>query len=292
MVVRFFPPMGQLYTSTISIFNNSLVSQYAVPVSGSGGQPLLQTTPENLAFGYVPIGFDSALSFGVHNVGTLQALVTGIHFAEDTIFYLELPAGHQWPDTVAPQTIRSYTVHCFPHTCGAAFTTMSIMHSTGQPTLTMMVSGDGAAAIMELPAHTLVFDTCWVNQAVVDSFPVRNTCNQTLHVTEFVSTNPLFTVSNNPIDVFYLQTRYVRVTFHAQDQAAHEGYIRLISSGGTDSVLVQNQVCLQSNDPYSSQIPQTYYLAQNYPNPFNPATEIRYGVPRCAPCFRCSTGDL
>jgi hypothetical protein len=155
-----------------------------------------------------------------------------------------------------------------------------IEHNTTQAPFTFHVSGFGTASVLSLPNQSLFIDTCVIGLTVVDSFEVRNDCNRTLIVSRIISRNPIFTVSTTPFAVLPYQTRYIRVSYTPQDQSAHEGYISLLTSGGTDSVWVHNEPCVLDHVSRTSEVPHTFSLEQNYPNPFNPLTEIRYGVPR------------
>ena len=145
--VKFAPTTSGSASGNVTITSNASNSTLTIPISGTGlAAGVLSAAPSSLNFGNVTVGQNQSLSSTVTNTGgssvTISQVATnGTGFTSTAI---------STPMTVAAGQSVVITVKFAPATSGSASGNVTVTSNGSNPTMTIALSGTGAAAAGQL----------------------------------------------------------------------------------------------------------------------------------------------
>ena len=145
--VKFAPSTSGSASGNVTITSNASNSTLTIPISGTGlTAGILSAAPSSLNFGNVTVGQNQSLSSTVTNTGgssvtISQVATTGTGFTSTAI---------STPMTLAAGQSVVINVKFAPSTSGSASGNVTVTSNASNPTMTIALSGTGAAAAGQL----------------------------------------------------------------------------------------------------------------------------------------------
>ena len=145
--VTFTPPPREARAETSRSLRMHRIRRLTIPLSGTGVPPgTLGSNPTSLSFGSVTVGSNQSLSETVTNTGGSSVTISQVGIS-GTGFSL---SGITAPVTLTAGQSASFTVTFTPASAGSVSGNVTITSNATNPTLTIPLSGTGAAAAGQL----------------------------------------------------------------------------------------------------------------------------------------------
>ncbi len=213
----------------IAIVNTGTNATLNVPASGAGVTPAtLTASPASIAFGSVAVGGTQSQSETLKNTGgsplhISAATITGTAFADNGITV---------PTTLNPGQSLTFNVTFTPQTGGAASGSLSLTADGTVPSLTIPLTGTGAAAgQLTLAPTTATFGNVTVGVTQTQAATLTAS-GGAVSISATSSTNPEFGVSGLtlPLNLAAGQSASFSMTFKPQASGAASGTITLTTN--------------------------------------------------------------
>jgi len=228
--VSFAPQSAGAVSGSVTLTSNATNGTLTIPVSGTGVAPgALGSNPTSLPFGAVTVGGTQTLSETVTNTGGTsvtisQAGITGTGFTLSGITPpVTLPAGQS----------TGFSISFAPKSAGAVSGNVTLTSNASNATLTIPVSGTGAAAAGQLSATPATLPLG--NVAVGSSGTAHGTLSASganVTVTAAGTNNSAFSVSglSLPLTIPAGQSTSYTITFSPQTAAAASATLTFTSN--------------------------------------------------------------
>ena len=228
--VSFSPLSAGAVSGNVTLTSNATNATLTIPVTGTGvSAGALGSNPTSLPFGSVTVGGKQTLSETVTNTGGTsvtisQAGITGTGFTL---------SGITTPVTLPSGQSTSFSVAFAPKSAGAVSGNVTITSNASNTTLTIPLSGTGAAAAGQLSATPATLPVG--NVAVGSSGSASGTLTASganVTVTAASTNNSVFSVSglSLPITIPAGQSTSFTVTFSPQTAAAASATLTFTSN--------------------------------------------------------------
>lgn len=240
-------------------------------------QPVIQVSPQSVAFGGVVVGEPASENLTINNIGGSSCTVSAIS--------IEAPFTYTTSATVPFDIIaggsETVTVGFTPTATDEYSATLSITHTAQGSPSEVPVTGTGIQPAIEVDPTTLDFQEVTIDSSLTLPLTINNNGTATLTITNIENNLAVYThdfVGTQNIEPE--NSIVVNVTFTPVDDQPASDILTITSNdpASPTSVTLVGQGTSVSSLPTG--IPTEYYIAQNYPNPFNPTTTIQFGVPR------------
>ncbi|WP_089717933.1 choice-of-anchor D domain-containing protein [Candidatus Entotheonella palauensis] len=173
----FAPAAPGPVTGTLSVISDAANgAEQLVPLQGTGVEvavPGIEVTPQELAFGGVPVGEDATLSFTIANPGTavLQVNLELTSTAPEGVFTLE-----DVPTEVSASEAATVTVRFSPSEVGEVSAAVQITSNADSGDITVEVTGTGEG-VPELTISPLAIDfgDVLLGESVTETVQLENT---------------------------------------------------------------------------------------------------------------------
>jgi hypothetical protein len=227
---QFAPTATGNVSGVISVSSNANNSTLSIPVSGSGIQGSLISTPGAVTFGNVNVGSSGSSTVTLTNSGSAtinisQASVSGAGF---TITGLATPA------TISAGQSTSFTAKFAPTTSGSATGNISITSNAPNSPLSIGLNGNGVASQPQLTVTpgSVNFGSTGVGASSSATVSLSNQGNATLTVSQITALGSGFSVSGagTPINIAPNATASFTATFAPTTGGAATGSISIVSN--------------------------------------------------------------
>ncbi len=228
--VTFTPAAAGSAGGNVTITSNASNPALIIALSGTGVAPgALGSNPATLSFGGVTVGSNQALSEAVTNTGGTSVTISQVGIS-GTGFSL---TGITAPFTLTAGQSASFTVTFAPQTSASASGNVTIASNASNPTLTIPLSGTGAAATGQL---TVSPTTLGLGSVVVGTSETASGSltagGANVTVTAVSSNNSVFSVGGLalPVTIPAGQSTSFTVTFTPQVSAAVSAMLTFTSN--------------------------------------------------------------
>lgn len=218
--VTFTPVSAGSVRGNVTITSNASNPTLTIPVSGTGVTPgTLGSNPTSLSFGSVTVGSNQSLSETVTNAGGSSVTISQVAIS-GTGFSL---SGITVPVTLTAGQSASFTVTFTPASAGIVSGNVTITSNATNPTLTIPLSGTGAAAAGQLAVTptTLALGSVVVGTSGTASGSLT-AGGANVTITAAGSNNSVFSIGglSLPVTIPVGQSASFTVTFSPQITAA------------------------------------------------------------------------
>jgi hypothetical protein len=228
--VTFAPQTATNASGNVTITSNASNPTLTIPLSGTGIAPgSLGSNPTSLGFGSVTVGSNQSLSETVTNTGGTSVTISQAGIS-GTGFTL---TGITAPVTLTAGQSTNFTVTFAPQTATSASGNVTISSNASNPTLTIPLSGTGAAAAGQL---TVTPTTLGVGSVVVGTSGTASgsltASGANVTVTAASSNNSVFSLGGLalPVTIPAGQSASFTVTFSPQVSAAASATLTFTSN--------------------------------------------------------------
>jgi hypothetical protein len=236
--VTFAPTASGAASGSVTITSNGSNPNLGIPLSGTGAtQGTLSANPTGLAFGSVQDGSNTNLSETLTNSGG-SSLTISAASASGTGFSL---SGLSLPITLNSGQSTSFTVTFAPTASGAASGNVTITSNGSNPSLSISLSGTGAApGTLSADPTTLAFGSVQVGNKINLSETVTNTSGSTVTVTQANITGAAFSISglSPPISLTANQSVTFTATFTPTAQGSASGNLSIVSNASNSPLSI------------------------------------------------------
>lgn len=188
--------------------------------------------------------------------------------------------------SVLPQQTLFDTIRFAPSKVDSIVSVCIITSNSSSSPDTIKLSGVSTPGARLADIHhsrdTINFGTVNVGAFKDTLFTISVTGNDTLHVTNIVSTNGKFVVKKLTFQITPTVVFIDSVRFSPDSVGAFKAFVIITSDAtnkGADTILVMGSGQKLVSVPSTAAIPKEFALLQNYPNPFNPSSVISYQLP-------------
>jgi Abnormal spindle-like microcephaly-assoc'd, ASPM-SPD-2-Hydin/HYDIN/CFA65/VesB-like, Ig-like domain len=207
-----------------------------IPVAGTGaagGQ--LDATPGTVSFGSAQVGSSQSKPVTVTNSGTSSVTINSVT-ASGSGFSVK---GMSTPMTVAAG--QSMAVNCTftPQSAGAASGSLSISSDASDPTLSVPLSGTGAAA-GSLTAGAVSFGSVTVGSTQKQSVTITNSGSSSVTISQATASGTSFSMSGLtlPITLAGGQSTAASISFAPQAAGSASGDLTITSDASNPTLVV------------------------------------------------------
>ena len=234
MTVKFTPTQAGAVSGYIVIGYGSTDALVNYDLSGTGvaatGSGTFAATPNNVAFGNLPVGTSSSQSVQLKNGGT-QSVTISSATQSGTGFAM---SGLTTPFTLAPGGTSNLTLKFAPAATGTDSGTLTLKNSAGVTALTLGMSGTGIASTRTLSASTtgLNFGTETVGSSERLAVTLTNTGNSSVSISGVSATGTGIAVAGglSGATIAPGQTATLAVTFAPASAAQITGSATITST--------------------------------------------------------------
>ena len=117
-----------------------------------------------------------------------------------------------------------------------------------------------------------------INTIAVDSILVENVGNDTLVITDFVSSSNVFTIEVDSIKIPAYSSEIIAISFHPDNAGSFNSVISFNTNSNENLIelTVSGEGISSTSNESDDEKVGGFRLTQNYPNPFNPTTRIAF----------------
>ncbi len=236
--VVFSPNAAGTFNATASITSNASNSAATLSLTGTGiasGQ--LAVSPTSESFGSVTVGSQSNQTITLTNnsgttVNISQAVVSGTGFTL---------SGITTPLALNASQSTTFTVTFAPNASGSASGNVTITSNAPNPSLSVALSGTGAAVgALGASPTSLNFGTVTVGSNLGLSETVTNTGGSTVTISQVAISGTGFTLSgiSTPVTLRAGQSTNFTVTFTPAAAASASGSVTVTSNGSNPTLAI------------------------------------------------------
>ncbi len=188
--VIFQPTTKNVLNAYIVVESNSVFAPDTVLVTGYGtGSAAIQTDKTSLSFGNVKTGSTKAMALQISNTGNDTLTISSIA-TNSPRFTVDIASR-----VLAPGSSFVDTVRFTPTVIGPVSASLTLTSNASTSPTVVPLSGTGAAEVtMTIDLATISFGEVKVGSHKDTTVTIRNTGNDSLHISSFTSGNPRFTL--------------------------------------------------------------------------------------------------
>jgi hypothetical protein len=228
--VKFTPASAGSASGTVTIASNASNPTLTVALSGTGVAPgTLGSNPASLNFGTVTVGNNQSLSETVTNTGGASVTISQVA-TSGTGFSL---SGITTPVTLMAGQGATFTIAFAPTSAGSASGAVTVTSNASNSTLSIALSGTGAAAVGQLTVAPTTMDLGSVIAGTSGTSSGSLTASgANVTVTGASSNNSVFSVGglSLPVTIAAGQSVPFTITFSPQTVGAASGTLTVTSN--------------------------------------------------------------
>jgi Leucine-rich repeat (LRR) protein len=275
-------PPGKSFSDTVQFVPFSLGKQSTMIIIASNSESLRDTVlASGYGYGEGKLSYNKFIDFGRVLLDHRKDSVIEIANIGNDTFRIQSIAYDNKLRLVPPGKSIKDTISFTPWRLGSESGTI-LIHSNGYNTVdTIYYQGIGYefAAFTATPAK-LDFGEVQLGAYLEKGLEYRNNGKDTLRITDLISTNEVFFIDKQGINLKLAPTWFygASVRFSPKGPGEVTGYLIFVSNSPTspDTVIVKGT---GFGDVNIYQTNSDRLMSQNYPNPFNSSTTIAFHVP-------------
>lgn len=238
--VQFSPTTAGTSNGTISITSNASNATLTVPVSGVGTSAVgtLSSNPTSLSFSSTTVGQNQSLSETITNSGSASVSISQISVSGAGFSLV----GAQSSQTLTAGQSTTFSVKFAPTSAGSATGTLTVSSDASNPSLTVAVSGTGAASPGQLGSNptSLNFGSVTVGSSQSLSATITNSGGSSVSISNVAINGSGYTLSGitTPLTLTSGQSTTFTVKFAPSSSGTANGTVTVTSDASNPSFAV------------------------------------------------------
>jgi len=182
LTVGFVPTATGNASASVSVVSTAANSPTSVALAGTGIQPQISVVPASVSFGSVTAGVTNTQTLTIKNPGTANLTITQASLTSNAFSF----SGLTLPLTIPPSGSSPFTAGFTPATAGTFAGNLTLVNNSPTPSLAVVLSGTGVAAVRQLSASpaSVNFGNVTTSTTASQTVTLTNTGNTSISLSQ------------------------------------------------------------------------------------------------------------
>lgn len=240
--ITFAPTYNAVQTSNLVFNHNTPNLKDTVKITGNGVSPIFVSYPDDLKFGFVPIGTFKTDSLMVKNTGNIDLIISSV--TSSNSYFTVNPSS----SIIPAGSTQSFKITFAPIKDREEASSIIFINNSKSSYINITVNGTGAISKFYINKNAIDFGIVNDGLSKIDSVLVSNTGNDVLHINDIISSNKYFSIDQKDLYIQSGSSKYIYINFSPLVKGIQDATIIFYHNGiSKTDLLLATGVGLENN---------------------------------------------